>query len=911
MINNARRGDMQRFEGLIVAVLTGIIAGSFSVGAQDTLTQGTACYADILDDWKDQDKVTSTGGYRTAVTAIVATLPATDRAPLQQRLDALASSASTSAEMEKLYISACSARRIMRMSAYVAKFQKVLFSEHAALGGLYFFDNVPNAGGVAGKGLQLLTMNGYYGSVTSLLSGGEARHADVSFDGKRAVFPWRGGSSGSSVYHLYEIDLATKQTKQLTSGSGEFTIDLDPAYLPNGDIVFVSTRFAQEIDCIAGRVTNLMLCNKDGKYMRQIGFDQVPIIYPRVMPSGEVVYCRWDYNDKSHTYAHALFIMNPDGTAQREYCNNNSWWPTMILQERPIPGSTKVMAMLGGYHTKQWGKIGIIDVNVGIANGEGVTLVAPVRQAKNDNSDTWGNPSGGPHAWRAEDAAQFPRQGAAPLDQWGQNPPMFAYPCPIDENAFIVSYRPASKESSWNGRMALYFMTVDGQREMLYSDAAGACMGATLAMPRTAPPVVSSNVNYEDSLGTLQVMKVNLGLSLPGVADGVIKRLRVAELYFRPGPAGAGAGPHCGPGCINFGGATYHTKIAVENASWDAKWIVGETPVQSDGSANFKVPARAPLFLQALNAKGQVVQTMRSWLTLQPGETFQCMGCHDSKTKPTPPLTYTPVAMQSAPLKLEPFYGPRRGFTFDKEIQPIFNAKCITCHNGGTNGGGLDLRQGTAYGKLTAKANSCDARSKYVSWFHAEDSPLLQPPYRAGSIKSRIDSVLDKGHKNLAVTDEEMRKIRCWIDLGVPQWGTYKEAHAGSENNLSIRNTWLAQEKKNIADFITFSKTAVVSGRHGQAQPVEGAAGVGFWCTVRHSGAVKVKLNVPHYAAGGVFSVNLYNPRGALMGTLFEKNMPEGLSTMTVGTSGQAAGHYLVELRGAGVRKVLPVVIVR
>lgn len=878
------------------------------VYSQDTLSSGMTCYADIVEDWKDQDKVNSSTGYRDAIKNILKTLPDADRTLLQERLDALASSSSTSTEMERLYIRTCSARRAMRIGQYAEKFNKVLFSEHPVLGGLYFFDNVPNAGGVNGRGLELLTMKGYYGDVSHLLPGGEARHADVSFDGKKAIFPWRGGNSGSSVYHLYEIDLTTKQTRQLTSGNGEFAIDLDPAYLPNNDIVFVSTRYAQEIDCIAGRVTNLMLCNKDGKYMRQIGFDQVPIIYPRVLPTGEVVYCRWDYNDKAHTYGHALFIMNPDGTAQREYCNNNSWWPTMILQQRPIPNSSKIMAMLGGYHTCQWGKIGIIDINVGTENGQGVTLVAPVREPKNDNVDTWGNPNGGPHTWRPVDAAVFPRSGVAPLDQWGQNPPMFAYPCPLDEKAFIVSHRPAFKESSWNGRMGLYFMTVEGQREMLFVDANGSCMGATLAMPRAVPPVIRSTVNYKDSMGTFQIMKVNEGQSLPGVADGVIKRIRVAELYFRPGPAGPGAGPHCGAGCINFGGATYHTKIATENASWDAKWIVGEVPVESDGSANFRAPARAPLFFQALNDKGQVVQTMRSWVTLQPGEVFSCMGCHESKLHAPPPLTYVPIAIKKDPVQIEPFYGPRRGFTFNKEVQPILNSKCTKCHDGGTNSGGLDLRDGNAYNNLV-KHNSCDAFSKYVSWFPAEDSPVLQPPYRAGSCKSRMDSVLTKGHKEVVLTDEELRKIRCWIDLGVPQWGTYKEAYSGSENNLTVRNTWITEEKKNIADFIQNTPIVATSER-SSVQQHTGKTSV-LNCTVLHSGVLRVKFNVPASANGQKCTINLYNQNGVLVGTLFNQKVMTGNREMTFNTSGKASGQYLLELRSSGLRNAVHVAIIR
>jgi hypothetical protein len=897
-----------------VFLLSAIIAlTTLNLFGQDTLSQGMTCYSDIVDDWKDQDKVSSTTGYRNAITAIIATLPAAERAPLQSRLDALSGSASGSTEMEKLYIRTCSARRAMRMASYVAKFKKVLFSEHPALGSNYFYGSLFKTGGVGGRGLELLTMNGYYGGISHLLPSGESRHPDVSFDGTKAIFPWRGGTSGSSDYHLYEMDLSTLKTRQLTFGSGEFSVDLDPCYLPNGDIAFVSTRYAQEIDCSGDNwVTNLMLCDNDGKYMRQVGFDQSPSLYPRLLPNGQVIYSRWDYNDKVHTYSHALFYMNPDGTAQREYCNNNSWWPTNIQQPRPIPGTTKIMAMLGGYHTLQWGKIGIIDVNIGTENGKGVTLVAPVRLPKDDNLCRWGDPNGGPYAWRPVDAAAFPKPGAAPLDQWGQDPPMFAYPYPFDENAFLVSYRPASKESSWNGRMGLYFMTIDAQRELLYLDANGACMGAIPAMPREIPPSKSSQVDYRDSMGTFQIMKINVGQGLPGIADGVITRLRVVELYFRPGPQETGVAypAHCGPGCINYGGAGYHTQIATSNASWDAKWIVGETPVQSDGSANFRAPARTALFFQALNAKGQVVQTMRSWSTLQPGEVFSCMGCHESQQNPPPPLTYVPIAMKQAPLELEPFYGPRREFNFDKEIQPILTAKCITCHNGGANSGGLDLQKGKAYDNLT-RHGSCDAFSKYVNWMPAEDSPLLQPPNRFGSSKSMLDSHLESGHKDVRMTDEEMRKIRCWIDIGVPRYGRYQDAFPGTEANLTYRTAWKQQEKKNITEYL--QSLPVAAGEKRPAR-VSGGFAPGVFdlsCTMLQSGAVRIHFVIPQAADGKTLRVALYDLRGALVRTLYEQPIAAGSTTAIVGAATLPAGQYLMEAQLQGARRSAPVVIVR
>ncbi len=915
--------DLMKIQILFALCLLAFFAVG-KAGAQDTLSTGVTCYSDIIDDWKDQDQI-ATRTYRAAISSIISGLPSADSLLLQTRLNSYSGLADNSSQMVGLYVRACSARRARLMGNYVSRFQKLLFSEHPVRGSDYFWQDYWDAGGVSGKGLGMLTMNGYYGSVSQLLSSGQARCADVSFDGARAVFAWSGGNSGSSVYHLCEINLGTGVTRQLTSGNnGDFTIDLDPCYLPNGNIVFISTRYAQEVDCISGHVMNLFLCDKDGNYMRQIGFDQAPICYPRVLPSGQVMYSRWDYNDKAHSYSHAIFTMNPDGTAQREYLNNNSWWPTNILQARPIPNTTKLMAMIGGYHTQQWGKVGIIDANAGMENGQGVTLVAPVRTPQTDNLDTWGSTSGGPYAWRSADAAVFPRTGAAPLDQWGQNPPMFAYPYPFDETAFLVSYQPASKTATWGTRLALYFMTVNGKRELLYADASSAdcsIMSAVPVAPRTVPTILASNVDYRDSTGIFEIMNIYQGQSLPGIAPGSITRLRVAELYFRPGPVvdGVGSYSHCSPGDINYGGASYHTAIATQNASWDAKWIVGETPVLSDGSASFIVPARTPLFFQALNAKGQVVQTMRSWTTLQPGETFACMGCHESRINPPAPLSYVPLAVTRGPLPLEPFYGPRREFNFNTEVQPILNAKCVSCHNT-TTSNGIDL-SGTLVAQSVGNPinrsylnlvshGTCDNFSKYVSWFAAEDSPVLQPPYRAGSCKSLLDSVLTNGHHSVAMTDQEMRTIRCWIDLGVPMWGTYQEGHNGSEAQLAQRNVWLAQEKANIAAYIKDFPLSTIPNAQGRG--AQSSLRADSWaCGVAYGHAPHVWFTVPAQANMQIVRIRLYDTRGILLSEVLDKAAKAGYHTQIFTEKQLPAGQYFVEIQARGFEKGLPVLIMR
>lgn len=184
---------------------------------------------------------------------------------------------------------------------------------------------------------------------------GVIRDVDVSFDGTRILFAWKKGPTiDDDDFHLFEMDAKTREIRQLTFGKG--VADYEPCYLPNGDIVFASTRCVQTVDCWKTEVSNLYICDKDGNYLRRVGFDQVHTTHPSVLNDGRIAYTRWDYNDRGQLYPQPLFQMNPDGTGQTEYYGNNSWFPTVISHARAIPDSNKLIAVLHGHHTWQTGK---------------------------------------------------------------------------------------------------------------------------------------------------------------------------------------------------------------------------------------------------------------------------------------------------------------------------------------------------------------------------------------------------------------------------------------------------------------------------------------------------------------------------------------------------------------------------
>ena len=150
--------------------------------------------------------------------------------------------------------------------------------------------------------------------------------------------------------------------------------------------------------------------------------------------------------------------------------------------------------------------------------------------------------------------------------------------------------------------------------------------------------------------------------------------------------------------------------------------------------------------------------------------------------------------MRVGPQKLTPFYGPTRGFSYPKEIQPILDRHCVECHNDrrdkdvplDLSGQPVHLAKikrnfSRSYLELThAKGTTGDWNHPMVNWIDSMSEPSLLPPYHRGAGTSKLMTLLENGHEKAKLSDEEMEKLACWIDLLVPYCGDYLEANTWS-----------------------------------------------------------------------------------------------------------------------------------
>lgn len=697
----------------------------------------------------------------------------------------------------ELYLDAAVLRRAARLRPHRDVLQQVVFTKHFLMGGSHYAYTEGQSDAQherhfrPGSALCLLHLDGLFASVEHLIDDphGVIRDPDVHYDGDRILFAWK-KSDREDDYHLHEWNLGTGQRRKLTAGLG--FADYEAVYLPDGNIVFNSTRSVQTVDCWWTEVSNLFLCDGDGRFTRQVGFDQVHTNFPTVTWDGRVIYTRWDYNDRGQIYPQGLFQMNPDGTGQRALYGNNSYFPTTLIHARSIPGTRKYVAVFTGHHTTQKGWLGIIDPALGREENLGAWLIAPVRETPADR-----------------------------IDRYGQSGDQFLYPYPLSEQEFLVSFQPDGQ-----GQFGVYYIDQDGHRELLASDPAIHCNQPIPVRVRPRPTPRPSMVDYRQTTGQVLMQDVYQGLGLPGIPRGTITALRVIALEYRA--AGVGENRNRGPA----GGALISTPISIQGA-WDVKRILGTTPVHPDGSAFFQVPARTPLYFQAIDAQGHAVQTMRSWTTLMPGEVQSCVGCHDHKNSVPPPIGLSQAA--SGPARpLDEFYGPTRGFSFIQEIQPILDRRCVVCHHlddppaylhdaekprgpwqrdhdqaivPSFSLRGHQSLDATAQ-RLWSDSYLALAHRRVADWVSPQSSPSIQPPYSAGASQSRLIAMLERGeHFGVVLSREELDKLALWIDLLVPYAGDYTEAMNPDAlprylHFLEKRHRWQVEEAGNIESML-------------------------------------------------------------------------------------------------------------
>jgi formylglycine-generating enzyme required for sulfatase activity len=568
---------------------------------------------------------------------------------------------------------------------------------------------------------------------------------DLHFDADRLLFT----TPKDKSWQIFEIKTDGSGLRQVTRGEHPDVDNFDACYLPDGRIVFASTAPYTGVPCWHGkeRACSIYLMDGDGGNMRQLCFDQDLDLHPAVLGTGQIIFSRWDYTGPMHMYLRPLMAMNPDGTGQRAVYGSNSYWPNALYFPRGIPGEpSKIVAIVAGYHgVSRMGELALLDTTKGWHEADGIVQRIPGR----------GKP-----------VKPIIRDNLV-----GKSWPKFLHPYPLSEKYFIVASQLNGK-SPWG----IYLVDVFDNILPIHVKRQFDLFEPIPLVKRPRPPVIPDRVDLKSNEAVVYLHDVYAGPGLAGVPRGTVKRLRIVAYHFGyPGMAG--------PDKIGCGGP------------WEVMRILGTVPIHEDGSAIFSVPANTPLSVQPLDKQGKAVQLMRSWFTAMPGETVSCVGCHE-QPKQIPGLRRRLAAARS-PDRIKPWYGPPRGLDFERDVQPVLDKYCVSCHNGRQitdlrceryvkNYRGRELtRLGATRlhpavrealgGTAVRYTPAYEALVPYIRRVNIEDHVGLLVPGEYHADTSELIQMLSKGHYNVRLDKEAWDRLITWIDLNGPCHGTWGE----------------------------------------------------------------------------------------------------------------------------------------
>lgn len=576
----------------------------------------------------------------------------------------------------------------------------------------YYAEDTNRKTYVSGGGLYVLDLES--GAVRALVEDdlGTVRDPAVHYDGQRILFSWRRG--GTESFHLYTIERDGTGLTQLTSGGYD---DIEPAWLPDGGIVFVSSRCRRWVNCWLTQVATVHRCDADGRNIRPLSANLEHDNTPWPMPDGRVLYTRWEYVDRSQVDYHHLWTMNPDGTGQAVYFGNLHP-PDLYIDAKPIPGTDEILFINSPGH--------------GLREHIGRVALVHARQGP-DYLPALRNISGNG----------------------------FRDPYPLSENAFLVARgRDLVLMDREGVTLTIHQLEATPDQRELHEPRP--------VQSRAREPLIPSRTDYAQATGRLVLADATLGRNMDGVAPGDIAKLLVVESLPKPINYTGGMDP------LSYGG------------TFTLERILGEVPVEPDGSAYFEAPANRSFFVIALDQEDNTVKRMQSFMSVMPGETMGCVGCHEERVQtPLNPRGGTLAALRRPPSPIKTIAGIPEVFDFPRDIQPILDRHCVACHDyaahepakHGPRAGNAILSGdhgplfSHSYVTLTVLGQVADGRNRAESNY---------APRTLGAVASPLMHKIRDGHHGVSLSPEETARIRYWIETGAAYPGTYGALGAGA-----------------------------------------------------------------------------------------------------------------------------------
>jgi len=497
------------------------------------------------------------------------------------------------------------------------------------------------------------------------LGEGDVRDVEPSYDGTRLVFAMReplidgADEEDQPTWNIWEYDTTAQQLRRVIQSDivAEEGHDIAPHYLPDGRIVFTSTRqrqsrailldegkpqFAADDEDRREPAFVLHVMNADGTGLRQISFNQSHDIDPAVLDDGRIVFSRWENAGPNNEIN--LYTVRPDGSqlellyGAQSHATGTDGTDVHFLEPRPAMNGRILVRAQPFEALDLGGELLEIDV----ANYVEITQpTLPNRGALS-----------GPAQVPATANVVSTIEGPSPGGRYSS-----AYPLRDGTNRLLVSWTqcrlleeqrilPCTEDRLATGTAVsappLYgiWMYDPAQRTQLpvVAPTEGVVYTEVVAMqPLPLPAVILdavAGVDFDadlesEGVGILDIRSV-YDLDGADTAPGGLEALadpRQATAAQRPARflriEKAVSLPD--DDFLDFDNSAFGV-----TARFGMREILGYAPVEPDGSVRVKVPASVPFAVTVLDGDGRRISPRHeSWLQVRAGEELRCNGCHD------------------------------------------------------------------------------------------------------------------------------------------------------------------------------------------------------------------------------------------------------------------------------------------
>jgi HEAT repeat protein len=414
----------------------------------------------------------------------------------------------------------------------------------------------------------------------------------VSFDGQWIYVAMAQGNE--TFFHIYRIPAAGGAPLRLTDGPFH---DIDPAELPDGRIVFTSTRIGMFDEYHNPPARALYAMQPDGSRIEPLTHTFVFDNEPEVLADGRILFIRSDNffdRGKVETLLHAV---HPDGS---------EGYTEFGLDNGPEYGG-RLRAFYCGSPAP------MPDGRVAFVSSSGVTVARPGWPQKD---------------WRhvgveAGDVAPLP-DGRL----------LCTLPRKVQTEVTVGQQTRKVADYCYD-KIAVVELGEGEARVVSVFESAGSALHSPVYVgARVRPPVLRRQVEPED-VGEP---------SATGVF--VCANARFTKNTTAGWPHVRAVRVLAGKGLTTRSSHSYIVHAGSEAIE------LGTVPLAPDGSFAVEVPADMPIAFQAVDAEGRSELNEMSWIYVRPGERRACLGCHHPRQAAPATASAMPLALSSRPLRL-------------------------------------------------------------------------------------------------------------------------------------------------------------------------------------------------------------------------------------------------------------------